>query len=505
MAKCEKGMSFQDCEMLILRNAVDKAEQRLGKKKVNAPEVARIISIVEMFLKSKKLVCYGGTAINNILPKADQFYNKDIEIPDYDFFSPNAMTDAKELADIYYKEGFTEVEAKAGQHYGTYKVFVNFIPVADITNLPKELYKTIYKDAIRVAGIYYSPPNFLRMLMYLELSRPAGDVGRWEKVLKRLTLLNKNYPLRGKHCPDIDFQREFEEKTPKARREEDEIYHIVRNSFIDQGVIFFGGFANVLYSRYLPKKMRMHVEKVPDFDILSDDPETTALIVKERLEDYDIKHIRIIKKEGIGEILAPHYEVRVGPETVAFIYKPLACHSYNIIKIKGNTIKVATIDTMLSFYLSFLFINRPYYDKNRILCMAHALFKVQQKNRLQQKGLLKRFSINCYGEQPSIEAMRAEKTEKFQELSKGKNKTEYERWFLRYIPRDVHEKKEANKLKSKKGQKTKKGRKSKKGQKTKKGRKSKKIKGKKGKKSRKRKVRRKRKTRRFAFMKNFGL
>ncbi len=47
-----------------------------------------------------------------------------------------------------------------------------------------------------VNGIRYAPPNFLRMNMYLELSRPAGDVSRWEKVFKRrvtteyLTLTN---------------------------------------------------------------------------------------------------------------------------------------------------------------------------------------------------------------------------------------------------------------------------------------------------------------------------
>ena len=65
-----------------------------------------MVEIVENFLKSKRLLCYGGTAINNILPKQAQFYNKDYEIPDYDFYSPNALDDAKELADIYYKEGY---------------------------------------------------------------------------------------------------------------------------------------------------------------------------------------------------------------------------------------------------------------------------------------------------------------------------------------------------------------------------------------------------------------
>ena len=86
-----KGLSFSDCELAILRHAVDKAEERQGRKTANSPEIKRIINIVENFLRKKKLICYGGTAINNILPKQDQFYNKDIEIPDYDFYSSDAL------------------------------------------------------------------------------------------------------------------------------------------------------------------------------------------------------------------------------------------------------------------------------------------------------------------------------------------------------------------------------------------------------------------------------
>ena len=190
---CDKKMTFNDCELAILRAAVDKAEEIQGRKVANSPEIKQIIGIVENFLRKKQLICYGGTAVNNILPKQKQFYNKDIEIPDYDFYSPNALNDAKELVDIYVENGFQEVEAKSGQHHGTYKVFVNFIPVADITSIPKELYKAIKKETVKVAGVLYSPPNLLRMNMYLELSRPAGDTSRWEKVLKRLTLLNKFY------------------------------------------------------------------------------------------------------------------------------------------------------------------------------------------------------------------------------------------------------------------------------------------------------------------------
>ena len=138
--KGKKKLSFADCELAILRTAIDKVQSRSGKKMLHSTEVKQIIEIVEKFLRTKKRICYGGTAINNILPEDQQFYNKQIELPDYDFFSPQALKDAKDLADIYVKEGFTDVEAKSGVHPGTFKVFVNFIPIADITSIPKNLY-----------------------------------------------------------------------------------------------------------------------------------------------------------------------------------------------------------------------------------------------------------------------------------------------------------------------------------------------------------------------------
>ena len=423
--------SYEDKELEILRQAVDDAEQRSGRKVANSPEIHEIIVTVENFLRKKKLICYGGTAINNILPSEDQFYDKSVEIPDYDFFSNNALNDAKELADIYFKQGFDEVEAKGGVHKGTYKVFVNYIPVADITQLDIELYKNIKREAISVAGILYTPPNYLRMSMYLELSRPNGDVSRWEKVLKRLTLLNKNYPLQGYKCNEQIFQRSMEDLKPN---DADDIYNIVKTSFMNQGVIFFGGFANTLYSKYMPHHLKKQLKNIPDFDVLSENPGTCVTIVKERLMDSGVKKIKIIKHPGLGEVIAPHYEIKVGSETIAFIYQPLACHSYNIINVKRNSIKIATIDTMLSFYLAFLYSDRPYYDDDRILCMAQFLFKVQQKNRLKQKGLLKRFSINCYGKQQTLEDTRYKKAEMYKKLKGKRDSKEYEEWFLKYNP-----------------------------------------------------------------------
>ena len=579
-------MSYDEKELEILREAVDVMEKRKGAKIIQDPQVKKIISIVEEFIARKKLVCYGGTAINNILPEDAQFYNKDIELPDYDFYSDNALDHAKELADIYYKAGYEDVEAKSGVHHGTYKVFVNFTGIADITQMEPALFKTISRDAIIKKEIRYAPPDFLRMAMYLELSRPDGDVSRWEKVQKRLVLLNTHYPLKGYQCDKIEYQRGFEgatkantgeisiSRTRSATRtvkkgggsrsatrsikalkrkaisgvirkyhtlgaylkrlyhavpsheetmgdfkytvEEDKlthkyrlvatyerllgaddtfilysmkvsdidasrsasreaspadtkaspeysvnksnvsylsnrekelaetnIYNIVRDVFIKNRAVFFGGYANILYSRYMPKHQRRIIQKIPDFDILSEEPRELCEAVVRELTAHKYTDVKYTKHAGIGEVISEHYDIRIGDEVIAFLYKPLACHSYNTIRVNGDggagagageSIRIATIDTMLSFYLAFIYADRVYYDVSRILCMSQFLFDVQQHNRLKQTGLLRRFSINCYGKQPTLESMRFEKTQKYEELKGKRDSREFEEWFLRYIP-----------------------------------------------------------------------
>jgi hypothetical protein len=91
---------------------------------------------------------------------------------------------------------------------------------------------------------------------------------------------------------------------------------------------------------------------------------------------------------------------------------------------------------MLSFYLAFLYADKTYYNDflERILFMAKLLFDVQQKNRLEQKGLLRRFSIICYGHQDSIEELRAQKAKEYKELKQLGDRAKFEESFLNYKP-----------------------------------------------------------------------
>ena len=428
--KDNDNISFEERELKILRESIDALENKNKKIIAQSPIILNIIKILETFLSKKRLICYGGTALNNILPEKDQFYDKNIEIPDYDFYSSNALEDAKELADIYLKLGFSDVEARSGMHFGTYKVQVNFIPIADITQMESVLFLSVKKEAININGILYAPVNLLRLNVYKELSRPNGDISRWEKIFKRLKLLDKYYPIKKQKCNSVKFMRDFEGDKKLSLT----LYTLVKQSIIDQGLVFFGGYASELYSSYLPVEHQTIKPSNPDFDALSENPEESALYIKNTLTSAGIKNIKIYKKPGLGEIIAPHYEVAIGNQSVCFIYEALGCHSYNTIKIKDDIIKIASIDTMINLYLAFIYANRPYYDNDRILCMAQYLFTVQSKNRLNNTGLLKRFNNQCYGKELTLQDIRALRAEKFEELKHKRDTKEYNKYFLKYNP-----------------------------------------------------------------------
>ena len=403
--------SNNDKELNIVKLVAEMAQKNFTE--TLTPKTLDVIKKVEKFIRDNKLICYGGIAINNILPKRDQFY-KSNEFPDYDFFSNDALNDAKALADIYSKAGIGNVEAKSGMHYGTYKVYVNFLNIADITQLDDVYYKNLQKSAKVVNGIMYCPPDFLRMSLYLELSRPKGDVSRWEKIFPRLRLLNKKFPIQSIKCKSI------------KNNIDSKIYDSIKNTLIDKKCIFIGGLAQKTYSKYTKHKFTNY----NIFDVI-------GLRAKDIAEDIVKKHkdlkIKIDKIDKIGELIPEHYTITIDGNIYANIYESDACYSYNKIKIGNKTVNIGTIFTILSFYLIFLFTNEKDYDKNRILCTSHILQNIYLRNRTKNSGILKVFTIQCIGKQETLEDILIEKRNKFKELKK--NSKEYDEWFLRYIPK----------------------------------------------------------------------
>ena len=70
-----------------IEKAAKIAQEIIDKNAARNPRIKKMMDIVHKFVQEENVLCYGGTAINNILPKNKQFYNSEVDIPDYDFFT----------------------------------------------------------------------------------------------------------------------------------------------------------------------------------------------------------------------------------------------------------------------------------------------------------------------------------------------------------------------------------------------------------------------------------
>jgi hypothetical protein len=461
MSKDLTSKEYAEKEQKLLEKVLNTKQY----KDLQSDEKQKLIGIVEKFLKDKKLVCYGGTAINNLLPPSKQFY-KNTEFPDYDFFSPNALEDAKKLTNIYYRAGFRNAYAKVGMHHGTYKVYAGEEAVADITSMDKQLYKVVQEKSETRSGIHYCPIDFLRMNMYLELSRPEGEITRWTKVHSRLLLFDEVYPFDTSACTKSWYEKEnklLQEDLPVRTRTNFDQSEMVYNKAIDYcraiNAVFFGSVAMEQYSKHLTD-ISHRFETAKHFMVFVDKLERRTNALDNVLSSMDsVTNVEVVQSQGVTELIPPHNiiyftDLKGIKSTVAILFQTEACYSYNEIKIQGKPIRIASIETLMNMYLAFQYdedkVDEKIINKSHLICAAAELYKIQKENRLAQRGVLKRFSMNCYGHQKSKAETMKFKKEKVKEMNLAKvdkSSKEYESWTLNYVPSEVEDAKKSEKEK----------------------------------------------------------
>lgn len=413
--------------MEAIVEAAEIAQEEIDKENAKDPSVKKVLKIVERFIETHRVMCYGGTAINNLLPKEDQFYDLSVDIPDYDFYSETPQVHAAKLADRIAKAGYNSVEVKPGMHLGTYKVFADYIGVADISSLDKPIFSKLWKESIVKDGIHYVPPNFLRMSVYLELSRPRGDVSRWKKVYERIQKLNKHYPLT---CPKEQESLDLFLK--------DDTRKSIEKLLVKEKVVLLGFNASMLQDEKREGKWSLPL------DVLAT-AEQKPHIIKD-LVSYFEKYDKVTHKDHpeYGELI-PAYTDIVDPKTsliLVRVYETNACHSYHVAQ---NGLHIASIPTLLQFIFSVLYGPKQLLDKpeQRFLCVAEHLMNLANNNLPRRYKLLT--PITCLGKQKGLIDMRVEKSELYQKLKGDRNSREFLEFFFNYNPLE-HSKTQRQKL-----------------------------------------------------------
>jgi hypothetical protein len=390
------------------------AQEQIDRETANNPVVRKALDVVEDFLKKHKVMCYGGTAINNLLPPEERFYNPDLDVPDYDFFSETPQLHAAKIADRLTDMGYSSVEVKPGVHLGTFKVFADYIGVADVTHLDSAIFERLWAEKLTRNGIHYVPPNFLRMSVYLELSRPKGDVSRWKKVYSRLQLLNKNYPMA---CPsrDVKINQEFLDSETKSK---------IENIIIKEKAILLGFNAAALQRQKQAWAFPIDVLVVP---------EDRDKISKEFMEALETR-VKREDRPAYHELMPAHTDIddaKTG-DTIIRIYETHACHSFHK---TTHGLMLASIPTLLQFFLSVLYAPKHYLEEQpeqRFLCTAEELVEMANDNLPRRYKLLT--PISCMGTQKTMIDMRIQKSDLYEKLSKNKSSPEFLEFFFTYTP-----------------------------------------------------------------------
>jgi hypothetical protein len=189
-------------------------------------DIENALDMVRDFIIQKNRIIYGGMAIDLSLKLAKHvgIYAENA-IPDYDFMSPDFYNDSNELADLFAKNGFVNISAINALHITTRRVRINFIPVADITYIPPEIYDTLPTLTVstKAGKIRIIHPDYQRLDMHRAFCIPYENqpqevfMGRARKDQKRFHLLTKTYPIESNTVFKTTALRKIGETADRAK------------------------------------------------------------------------------------------------------------------------------------------------------------------------------------------------------------------------------------------------------------------------------------------------
>lgn len=387
----------------LLSAAVREAQDRIDYASAHNPETMRAIDVVETFLRKKHRLCYGGQAINAHLPKKYKFYNPEKTVPDYDFFTPSQVEDIRLLTKELRTAGFTEISAREGMHEGTIKIYVNYVPVADVTQIDPKLYTLLSEREYKLDGISYLDANTLRMLMYLELSRPQGEVDRWGKVYERLLLLNEFAPVRP--C------KRTESRLPRGLFTDAEVKAVVdyavRESRLFAGADLIGLYKTALRKGKTPHASWLIRTKMPLY-LYTPDLKGDTTHFKYELEHISGRKVQTTHIRAMGGDLIPEMTIFSRNNTPFLILmNQSACHSYYTVPLRfGQQLRVATLDTLITLYFSLALLKYRFLSLGSLECLAQELVQISYKARAKPDAFPFSFiSLSCAGHQTGLPSL----------------------------------------------------------------------------------------------------
>ena len=424
----------------------DTIVKNLTRESIYDPNIIAALGVVSESIKKQKSVVYGGTALNAVLPKKLQFYDPEYDLPDWDFFCAEPIKIALDIADRVKELTSEDTSVTTAAHEGTYKVFCSGEAIADITYVPEDVLTILRENSIVIDKIHYAGPNYLRMAAYIELSRPLGQPDRWEKVIRRISLLNIAYPIettkRGEKPRGGGFlsvSKERKDLMKKLIKKQDTT--TIREN--GEGEVFafigpevFSAIRSIVYKRNPSIKPSQNPSGIM---IMSPNiSKTTELITG--LCKSPVIHKLSETGELLGEQVIIYSDKKeAGRELCTIIETRDSCQGVYTIRVKSDKqtqkIRIGSIESMLYIYSALTLSKHPLpIDDSQLLRAVDSLIRLHIKILIRQKKPLLPLTDECIGKQITIKDMRSEKKTRIKNIvtKRGKTNAEYFKLNLRY-------------------------------------------------------------------------
>lgn len=373
-----------------LDKVVQKQEKVIQEQEWLKYHVLIDIAVKVLKKEGKRVLLYGGAAINSLLPKADKFYDPD-ELMDLDVYTTDEDALFETLKVAYVKAGYPLINVFPAVHENTYKVQVEGMSVLDVHVLSKSYFDYISKGSkIGDLGVRCASVNYLRYTFYKQLSEPTTAY-RWKKVFERFILFNKVYPPQTQCNPEL-----FHDSTPTEEEVYKKLYAYLKTTpylllAADVFMIAVGD------TKHAPSKtpIRILVDKKEDDVVQEFIHHFPELTLKAKCHTYKLTDDGDIKVCTFTLNRLPMFYIH---------FTSMRCVSY----ISYRGIRIASLPTLIRYYAHISFIHSQESPKylHGTECLIHLLIALYMKSlrskTLKQRALFQQFITDCYGTEAGL-------------------------------------------------------------------------------------------------------
>lgn len=381
---------------MLVSSQVEKLQKLAEQKELEIQEIQYnkykyLYDIAIKLLRKEKVLLYGGVAINELMKPDMKFYS-DNALPDIDVFAVNAKQLANRVVKEFKNLGFNMASSNEALHENTFKVFVDGLQIADISDVEARTFTRLSRGSIKSSfGLRIVNPLFLQMSLHIMMSHPF-DAHRWSKVYQRLVLFYKTF-----HPNQCNTVTQSEISIKNRFHYNDKLASSIKLWITQNEYISVGG--SVLYNYLLDNESTqqqvMQWTGSTMYDLLvHDDVRRTAQEMVAYLNDPSLTVSNVYK----GDLILPdHVFIMHKTHRLIGMYKSNTCTSY----VDLHKVHVASFHTICQFYMGLMFSPYKHHNKKYIMCIVKMLSQLQvhifEKQSKRPNLLLNQFVLDCYG------------------------------------------------------------------------------------------------------------